>query len=188
MKIEKSFILSAFSEKTIGTKVVDQDKFMEILQKCLEDHDPAQDRQEGQHFIPMPEEAHSTVSAGVGQRTDNLNDYVLRFYRGQVDAYLRREKAAEVESLAAIVYTIASYLADSDIGPEEAERIRKSGATHVLVAVLATAGPKAPLSPKRLIHNLAGGNREVAQWTAEEIREKAAESKAYHDKWCVVAD
>ena len=58
----------------------------------------------------------------------------------------------------------------------------------MLVAVLAFAGPKAPLSPYRLVHNLAGGNNEAAQWTADEIRAKALESKVYYDEWCTVAD
>jgi hypothetical protein len=188
MIIEKSDIVTAFSATTIGTKVVNPSKFEEHLSEAIRQHDTSKDRQAGQHFIPMTSLAFDTVSAGVGLRTDNPEDYILRGYRGQVDIYLRREYAAPVESLAAIVYTTEAYLADPDVKDEEAERIRKSSATHVLVAVLASAGPKAPLSPKRFTHNLAGGNREAAQWSADEIRTKAIEVKEYHDKWCVVAD
>ncbi|OGZ33046.1 MAG: hypothetical protein A2174_01840 [Candidatus Portnoybacteria bacterium RBG_13_41_18] len=136
----------------------------------------------------MPSESFFTVSAGVGVRSTTPEDYILREYRGQVDLYLQRWLAAPVESLAVIVYTTEAYLSDPDVKSEEAARIQQSGATHVLVAVLASAGPKAPLSPKRFVHNLAGGNKEAVQWTADEIRHKAAEVKAYHDKWCVVAD
>ncbi len=53
---------------------------------------------------------------------------------------------------------------------------------------LASTGPRAPYTPYRLISNLAGGNNEALEWTAEEIRKKAVESKKYHDEWCVVAD
>jgi hypothetical protein len=56
------------------------------------------------------------------------------------------------------------------------------------VAVLAFAGPKAPLTPYRLVHNLAGGNNEVEAWTKEDILTKAKESLAYWNEWVVVAD
>ena len=184
MKIERSSIVTAFAEMTIGTKVVNSSKFEEFLMEAIQKHDPSsRDKR-----ISMPPEAFGTVSAGVGARSVNPDDYVLREYRGAVDAYLRRELASPVESLAVIAYTAEEYLADPDVRQDEVERIRKSGATHVLVAILASAGPKAPLSPKRLVHNLAGGNKETLQWNTEEIREKAVETKAYYDKWCVVAD
>jgi hypothetical protein len=188
IKIIPSSIVTAFSTKTIGSKVVDSLKFEGFLEKAILQHDVTKDKVTGQHFLPLPNEAFETVSAGVGVRTDNLEDYILREYRGQVDVYLKRELVAPVESLAAIVYTVEAYLADPDVRPEEAVLIKDAGATHMLVAVLASAGPRAPLSPKRLVHNLAGGNKEALAWTADEIRTKAAETKTYHDQWCVVAD
>jgi hypothetical protein len=188
MKIEKANIVTAFGNDTIGTKVIKENQFMQFLQECVEKHDTSKDRQVGQHFIPMPSDAFKTVSAGVGIRTQNPEDYILRLYRGNVETYLKRDKATTVESLAVIIYTAEAYLADPDVKKEEAERIQSSGATHVLVAILASAGPRSPLSPHRLVHNLAGGNKEAQQWTADEIREKANEVKAYHDLWCVVAD
>jgi len=187
IKIEKSNIVSAFGNRTIGTKVIDEDGFMSFLQECIKKHDSSKDKL-GQHVIPMPSEAFKTISAGVGIRTQDPNDYILRFYRGKVSAYLKREKAAMVESLAAIVYTTEAYLSDPDVGEREARRIKFSNATHVLVAILASAGPDSPLSPSRLVHNLAGGNKEAQQWSTDEIREKAFESREYHDEWVVVAD
>ena len=188
MKIEKSNIVTAFDKKTIGSKVVNPSKFEGFLAEAIRQNDPSKDRVPGQHFISMPAESFGTVSAGVGVRTVNPGDYILREYRGQVDVYLRREFAAPVESLAVVVYTVEAYLADPDVSPDEADRISGSGASHVLVAVLASAGPRAPLSPKRFVHNLVGGNREAMAWSADEIRAKAVESKTYHDQWCVVAD
>jgi len=187
-KIMHSNIVTAFSATTIGSKVVDPSEFEKFLLDALAKHDTATDKVAGQHFIKMPSAAFETVSTGVGVRTDNPEDYILRSYRGMVDIYLRRESAAAVESLACVVYTIAAYLADPDIRQEEAARVQESGATHVLVAVLASTGPRAPHSPKRFVANLAGGNREAEVWTADEIRAKAIEVKAYHDRWCVVAD
>lgn len=91
-----------------------------------------------------------------------------------------------------VVYTREAYLADPDLQqPEEAEeraRIEASDATHVIVAVLAFAGPKSPLPPNTFLHNLAGGNHEALSWTADEIRSTAQQVKAYWNEWCVVAD
>ncbi|MFZ5365006.1 MAG: hypothetical protein ACOZBH_02295 [Patescibacteria group bacterium] len=182
-------IVSAFDETAVGTKVTDREGFLNAALAAITGHDFAAERVPGQGFIHCPG-AIPFVSAGVGLRTQDPADYVPRLYRGVVELFLRRSRAAEVKSCALVVYTREAYLADPDVLADAAEtaRVAKSDCTHVLVAILADAAPKAPLSPLRLVHNLAGGNREALGWTADEIREKAAESKAYHDKWCVVAD
>ena len=138
----------------------------------------------------MPESAFAFVSAGVGRRSAEPEDYVLRANRGRVNAYLRRSAAAQVESLACIIYTREAYLADPDVREdmEEFDRITRSDATHVLVAILAAAGPKAPLTPIRFVENLAGGNREALLWSADEIRQKATAIAEYDRDWVVVAD
>lgn len=130
------------------------------------------------------------MSAGVGRKMADEASYVLRSWRGSVGAYLRREYAAPVESLAVVVYTTDAYLSDPDVAGDtrEVERVKASGCTHVIVAVLAAAGPKAPLSPGRLVSNLAGGNKDALAWDADTIRAKARQSVAYHDEWDVVAD
>lgn len=114
----------------------------------------------------------------------------MRVHRGQPSLFLRREFAAPVEGLACVVYTRAAYLADPDTRnePEETARIEASDCTHVIIAVLAFAGPRAPLTPYRLVHNLAGGNNEVGAWTKEDILTRAKESLDYWNEWCVVAD
>ena len=96
------------------------------------------------------------VSAGVGPQSTNPTDYVCRLHRGHVGAYLKREHAAPITGCAVVVYTREAYLANPEITAMEAYRI--GDATHVLVAVLAFAGPEAPLTPHRLVANLAGGN------------------------------
>jgi hypothetical protein len=57
----------------------------------------------------------------------------------------------------------------------------------VLVAVLASDGRKATLSPYRFVMNLAGGNRSALAWTADEIRAVAREIAA-NEQTSVVAD
>ncbi len=184
-----SKLVSAFNDLTVGTKVTDKEGFDKTAIEVISQFDFASQRVPGQGFIPCDDLA-PFISAGVGRRTGNPDDFIVRVYRGQADLYLRRHAAAEVERAAIIVYTREAYLADPDVTNDEGELslIERSAATHVLVSVLGFAGPKAPLSPYRLVHNLAGGNHEALAWNGDEIRTKAAESKAYWDEWCVVAD
>ena len=195
VNLQPANILTAFQYETVGTKVLLLNSFLRHLERAVLAFDfnaetnPAVTTT-GQGFITLPPEAYKTVSAGVGRKRADAASYVLRSWRGQVGAYLRREYAAPVESLAVVVYTKAAYLADPDVAgdTEEVKRIEQSGATHVIVAVLAAAGPIAPLSPGRLVSNLAGGNKDALAWNAEKIRSVARESVAYYNEWDVVAD
>lgn len=188
MKIAHSDILTAFDDKTIGTKVINHEAFQKELTwvvVCARDDFPHQ-RIPGQAVLGMPNIVIPHVSAGVGKRTQNPDDYVARLHRGKVGLYLKRKHAAPCDGVRVVVYTIDAYLKDPDITPEEAERVKD--ATHVLVAVLGSAGPPSPLTPGRFVHNLAGGNNEALDWTANEIRDKAKEIKGYYNEWCSVAD
>jgi len=169
-------ILQAFNKKAVGTRVVDADNFLTHLK-----------------------EAFSSVSAGVGEKKYAIDElsgepdpdaYIMRPWRGSMNVYLKRDYAAEVEGLAAIVYTVDAYLSDPDVArdSDEVSRVEDTGASHVIVAVLAFAGPKAPLSPGRLVSNLAGGNRSALVWTADEIRAQAVAANDYAKEWSVVAD
>lgn len=181
-----SDILTAFNAAPIGTKVIDHPAFVETAVRAIEAHDFTQDRVPGQGFIVCPE-AMPFVSAGDGLRTDNPTDYHPALHRGQVSLYLNRERAGETKFCALVVYTTEAYLADPEIEPPEAARIREAGATHVLVAVIASSGPEAPLTPYRFVSNLAGGNREALVWTADEIRHKAGQVHEYWSQYAVVA-
>lgn len=180
-----SSIVTTFDVAAIGTKVVDPEGFWRAAETAVALHDFAADRVPGQGHVDCPA-AIPCVSAGVGLRLTDPDAYVCRLHRGRVGAYLRREHAAPVESCALVVYTRAAYLVDPDVTPEEAARV--GDAAHVLVAVLASAGPASPLTTHRLVANLAGGNREALAWTAEEIRAKAREVARYDALWSVVAD
>lgn len=183
-----SNICSSFDESTIGTKVTDREAFMAALAEATKKYDSSKDRVEGQHFIPL-NEAIDIVSAGVGERTDNPADYIHRFYRGKVTSFLKRERAAIAETLNVVLYTKKAYLSDLDVdGTDETELLNNTDCSHVIVAVLASAGPKPQLSPNRFAHNLAGGNKEAQQWSADEIREKSKAVVDYDNKWCTVAD
>lgn len=180
MLIQKSNIVTAFDNKTIGSKVTQPSVFLRAAERAIEAFDFDSQRVSGQGFIACPD-AIPYVSSGDGRHTHKVEDYHLREHRGEIQTYLKRELAASIQSCHLVVYTREAYLSD----PEVTETV---DAPYVLVAVLASAGPKPELSPLRLISNLAGGNREALVWTADEIRAKAKAVREYALEWCTVAD
>jgi len=194
MNFEISSIVTAFSDKTIGTKVIHPTSFWEAVFLVLARHDESNDVEPGQHFIMLTDtNPASYLSGGIGKRTTNPNDYVLRLYRGQVKAYLRGWLAEPIEDAAVVIYTKEAYAKDPQVDQEELKGLDPE-CTHVLVAVLGFAGPSAPLTPGRFVQNLAGGNNEALRYTADQIREKAKIIADYWSSedggqgWCTVAD
>lgn len=187
-KIVNANIVTCFDAETVGSKVVEPQFFGTIVRKAVEAFDFAGQRVPGQGFIMLDPIACSMVSAGVGKHTHNPEHYVVRSHRGKVGAFLRREHAEKATGVAVVVYTTEAYLADPDCDPAERARVLASEATHVLVCVLAFAGPKSPLPVYTFVRNLAGANNEALAWSADEIRAKAREVVDYADEWCVVAD
>lgn len=189
MKIELSDIVTAFqSEGVIGSKVEDHAGFLDVLYKAVKEYDFASARVPGQGFVDLGEAANSFVSAGVGKRVDDPRAYVVNTHRGRCSAYLKRTYSERVTGCACVVYTVDAYKGDPEVSAKEVASLEKHGATHVLVAVLAFAGPQSPLSPFRFTSNLAGGNKEAQVWDADEIRAKAKEIYDYDTEWCAVAD
>lgn len=212
MKIVRASIVSAYDSCTVGSKVVDAVKFDAALEAAVAKIDFAAQRTPGQAMVSLPAEVNNYVSAGVGERTLFPSDYVLREHRGVVGAYLRRHMAAPVDSTAAIVYTCGAYVNDPEVrgNPDEIARVMQLEATHVVVAILANAGPTAPRTPERMLAAIAGENHaydylsqpgggvgggvyrakvDVA-WIGRvaHVRVEAAESVGYWRKWAVVAD
>lgn len=213
LRIGLADIVTAFDERTIGSKVLDEAKFMVCLADAIANHPWWTCRQEGQAYITLPQEACAFVSGGVGKRTQNPEDYVIRTNRGEVGLYLKRyaermepvwvteddetfatvrpktvSLAAPVDNVAVVVYTLDAYLRDPDCSEEERKRVTDMGLTHVLVAVLASSGKPSTLTAHRFVANLAGGNNEALAWTADEIRQKAREIKEFTSEWGAVAD
>lgn len=187
MRFHVSSVCGAFAAAPVGTKVTDAEAFTAALTAALAAHDPAGDRTPGQHFVTLPETALATVSAGVARRADVPEDgYVVRVHRGRAECFAARRWRARTEGLAAVVYTRDAYAADPQVTSDEVAAI-PGDATHVIVAVLAFAGPRAPLSPHRFVANLAGGNKDASTYTADEMRAMAREIIAYDDEWIVVA-
>lgn len=186
-----SYACSAFDTSVVGSRVLDPGAFRAELAQALETHDPSGDGVAGQHFVKLPERAHRTVSGGVGSRLGRgPGDFVVRAHRGRTAAFLRRAHAAQTDSLAVVVYTLDAYGSDPEVDTQAQDLVKhvEAGATHVIVAVLASSGPPSPHSPERFVSNLAGGNREALEWSADEIRSRAQGVDAYWVEWAVVAD
>jgi len=191
IRLAHANILTAFHPQTVGTKVLDPHGLTSLILDAITTYDFDAQRIPGQGFLMLPDVAKEMVSAGVGPRSNNPDHYVTRFWRDRVGCYLRREYAAPVGGCAAIVYSRDAYASDPDVQADPAEMVKMTWPgcpTHVLVAVLAFAGPKPPLSTGRFVANLAGGNKESATWSADEIRAMAKDIIAYDDAWSVVAD
>lgn len=183
-KFHISSVCSAFNPSTIGTKVTNQSSFLANLNDALESYDSSNDRVEGQHFVNL-DNSIDFVTSGVGKlQGRTINDFILREHRGEVSKYLKREFAEKCDALNVVVYSKDAYIND----PQVSDASEVGDATHVVVAVLGAAGPRSPLSPARLVANLAGGNNEVETWTIETAKEKARESVEYFSNWSVVAD
>jgi len=195
-----AFSWSAYDDNCIGSKVrefVDKCEpalfarplFEKLLANAIATHDSSKDWSEGQHMVALPEIAHELLSCGVGERTDNPDDYVIRTHRGRVDLFLKRERALPCASANVIVYTKAAVLKDPQLPEEDRTRIENSDATHYMIALLANAeGVPNSRSPYRLVDCLAGGNNDAEKWTLEDIKALSKDAKEYADKWEVVAD
>ena len=186
-----STFCTAFELNTVGTKVTEakRTQFLKQIESAIANTDFDKQECAGQASILVNHLVHC-VTSGVGVRTKNPNDYIPRLHRGQMELFLKRERAMPAENCTIIVYTRAAYLADPQVASnsEETAMIQTSNTTHVLVAVLADAGPHSTVSPHRFVQNLAGGNNQYKAWDAERIQLEASKVKAYHDLFCTVAD
>ena len=185
MNINVSNVCHAFDSCAVGSRVSDATKFLRTLETAIP---TAKFSEKGTALIELY--CLDAVSGGVGKQSSDPDHYRCRVHRGRVSAYLRREYAAPVESLSAVVYTTAAYLSDPDVqaDPEELERAKGFEEGYVIVAVLAQAGPSAPVTPYRFVHNLAGGNIEYEAKHKDELIALAMASLEYHNEWSVVAD
>jgi hypothetical protein len=194
IQIVNSNIVTAFDEKTVGSKVTDMQTFHFMLKKAIEQHDFTLDKTPGQavldltNIVPMTV-VRGCVSGGLGHKSDEPADYVVRTYRGMPHMFLRRTAAEPVEFLRVVVYTRDAYLNDPDVlaEPAEAKRIQDTDCTHVLVAVLAGA-VESFVSPFRFVANLAGGNRDYEKMTKDELVVLAGRIKEFGETWATVAD
>jgi hypothetical protein len=166
----------------IGTKVLEPTAINPILKKAIEEFDWDSCTQKGQAFIPLPKSAFKYLSSGDGKLDGRgEDDFLVREWRGDIQMFLKREFAGKVMSAAAVVYTVNAYNRDPDV--IESGDLAGEPATHVLVAVLASSGPKPELGFSRFVKNLAGGNKEFSPLTRvdDAMREFREETGTFRD-------
>ena len=185
-----SDIWSAYDAGAIGSEVGDPAAFELELKAALKSHDKSKDRAPGQHFIILTDDVikKSKATCGVGYATKDTGDYVLREFRGQVKAFLKRQYALEPNFFASVVYTRDAYLRDPQV--IESGEQPPVEATHVLVAAIVNAEGvpnPAPRSPSTLVACLAGKNNEAEAWSLDEVKQMAKASDEYSEMFSVVA-
>ena len=199
--LHNSRIVEAFEARCVGTRVRGgcSGVVRSSIITAIEVHETKRqtiDKVPGQYYLELQDwkaPGITCIYSGVGKHTNNPNDYVIRSWRGRCSAYLKRQFAAPCESAAAVVYTIDAYGNDPDVIPEEMAELKSEhnlggSATHVLVALLAFAGPESPPGIGTFVRNLAFANLEEQSMTADEIRAKAKKIHEYHSDWATVAD
>jgi hypothetical protein len=182
-----SGVCKAFDDACVGTRVVStrRDFVKSAIASALSTFDmPAN----GQGFIPLSSDVCEALYSGDCERKGlQSSEYVAREWRGEVMLFAERKEVRPTFA-AAVVYTREAYFADPEV--DEAERERLGDATHVLVALLGSRGPKPTLSSTRFVRNLAGGNASFVpgQRSYEDLVEMAKEIVVYESTWITVAD
>lgn len=181
-KIAVSVDCTAFDVGAIGARVKDAVTFTQYLANAIGAYDWSACDPPGRAYLTLPREAHTLVHSGVGVRTNNPGDYLIRFHQGEVRLFLRRHLCAPIDRVVVNVYTTDAYLAQN-LSNSERARIAELGCTHVVVAVLAFA--EQALNVVSMRHFL-GAIVKNTEWTSDEIREKA--KHLLESPWEMVAD
>lgn len=190
VKIGVSSRVLVFRPECIGARVLRPEQFMSILEAVVAAHDFASERTPGQGYIAMPQESYRLVSSGVGKRTEEPSNCILRGDQGRVESFLNRRLSEPVVSLTVVVYTRDAYLNDPDVGknPAEVASATASDATHFMVEVIASAGDDAPFALRAFLASLAGDDKGASGSVPREVRELARAIQLHDDTWMVVAD
>lgn len=144
-----SVFCAAFKAVTVGTKVLNPDKFLELLGPIMEEHergcsDSPSCLEDDLHRFLLPTSVFSLLSSGRARRTKNASDYVIRECEGLMQSYLMRELAEPTQSAYMTVQRISStlaWLSDTNTPQEVVEEITRlaaTGATWVIKEVMAS--------------------------------------------------
>ena len=204
---------TAFEVATVGTKVLSNKLgFLAVLGSVVDAAEKEERfKENGQAFIHLPKQLYPSIRCGVAKMQTVLkyrypdsdpkegynfglkeNTHVFN-WRGVPTVFAHPRCAADLEMAAAVMYTREAYNRDPDVVGSSRETAEF---THVLVALIGTAGPKAPLSPNTLVHNIGGGNNRYIPVASVDkdlallhrIIAEAKECEAYAKQWMVVAD
>jgi hypothetical protein len=177
--------LTAFDDKTVGTKVTDAETFNSILSGVIDRgvDFPTEGDFKGTTVVQLTAEALATVSAGAGKRTDNPEDYIHVLYRGNVESFLKRRCAEPGDAVRVLLYHADRYAEDSQVSDEEKAEVAASGVSVVLVAIWFGEGA---VSDRRMLVNATGGNLAFDAMSKEDMVLKFKEHLA--SDYMAVAD
>ena len=197
--ISVSSVCTAFNEqRVVGTKVTDHAGFLAALDEAITGQKAKGLPENGQMFVIMPN-AIPHVEAGDAALAD-VGSFTALDWRGRILPFgvrssVSRDRRAP-KFLATVLYTKAAYTADPDVQKDlDAGKIVEIG-DYVIVAVIATVAPQAPLGSYALVHNIGGGNAAFAL-TGDDARdakqardwvEKARAAERHEREWIVLAD
>jgi hypothetical protein len=199
---------TAFADSCVGARVLP-----EYRGRVLEALDKEFGRTKvglSMYLVRLPQYTHEMVLGGVGERTTDTRDYVVREHRGRVGAFLHRARALPVESLEAFVMESGTYL-DSTYPSSERERSRIEGSRAPYVLVDLYAGPVDTFMTKSLyevIHALSQGKDGLGFEDLMDLRDDVLASSwldgakvalehvsaavgmidRWHTKYCLVGD
>ena len=193
-----------------STDIPKQHEIQGLIEKAIESYEFPES---GQGYIKLPEEACELVLSGAAPLRDRIvltggdrtfssprdfgeDDFHVRIHRGEPHAVLKRRVALEIgkppgralipDWVAAIVYTAEAFLADPDLLESEEQEFIEGCYTHSLITILSGKGPKAPVSSRRFVRNLAGGNATFNDMSLEELKAMAKEIVEYERNWITV--
>ena len=194
MIIKVSSVCHAFDASCVGTRVISAHHH--VLMACIAKELASYEMPtNGKGIVGLPGSSYGLLFSGDTERAGlKASDFIVREWRGEMMMFAKRRgtRPQDPSFAAAIVYTKAAYLTDPEVDDEE--RARMEDATHVLVAVLGSRGPKPTLSSARFVRNLAGGNASFApgerSYTdlVSMAKEIVAYESAYESAWVTVAD
>lgn len=140
----------------------------------------------GQGFIMLPDSARPYAAPGVVLRSAvPQSAKKAAVHRGEDIVVADRAKLGKAvlgqpDNVAVIVYTAEAFGRDPEVPSAMAHLVVTEGYTHALITILAFKGPKAPLTSRRFVRNLAGGNEKTM---TPEAYLGAEAVKALHEKW-----
>lgn len=142
----------------VGQKVLSREAFLAIMTQHIVHVLPStQFDEEGFGVIQLPVDVLPLVSSGVGCRSEDPDDYVIRKHQGRVGLYLKRRLALPVERCTAHMFTKTDYLVNWLERGEEAPLSQEDleGVTHVVSGFKFWAGPRTVLRLDSYVNSLA---------------------------------
>ncbi|KKW28677.1 MAG: hypothetical protein UY72_C0064G0005 [Candidatus Uhrbacteria bacterium GW2011_GWD2_52_7] len=177
--------------RVVGYKIPDLEAFIAAVKDAFVNPD-LNEVTPGEFVISKPEISR-LVKPGIGKRSNNPEDYVLRNHRGKVGAFLKREFAIPYADYNVIIWTLPRFSKESTESPSDFEdltKFMKSGCTHALVGAKAAS---AVVDAEDFVRNIMDTPRQdffthPFEVLVDDVRNSAQRVTTFYDMWSLVAD